>query len=103
MNRIRKLRKAKGLSQAQLANKVGAVKQLISYYELEKRKPKEPMWQALANFFSVSVPYLKGIDDKTVIKKVSSEDLFQELLDRKVLEPIKDKPINLDDVFLLHK
>lgn len=46
---------------------------------------------------------LKGIDDKTVIKKFSSEDLLQELLDRKVLEPVKDKPINLDDVFLLHK
>ena len=103
MNRIRKLRKARGLSQVQLANKVHASNQAISAYESGTREPKEPMWQALADFFNVSVPYLKGIDDKTVIKKFSSEDLLQELLDRKVLEPVKDKPINLDDVFLLHK
>ncbi len=88
MNRIKELRKDRGLSQAELADKVGAAKQSISYYELGTRKPKEPMWQALANFFNVSVPYLKGIDDKTVIKKFSSEDLFQELVDRKVIEPI---------------
>lgn len=53
------------------------------------------------------------------IKKISSEDLLQELINRKVLEPIKvgiygqfdlvqkynmrDKAISYDDVFLFHK
>ena len=119
MNRIKQLRKAKGMSQAQLAKEVGIVKQLVSYYELEKRKPRPEMWQKLADFFNVSVPYLKGTDDKTIIKKISSEDLLQELIDRKVLEPIDvglykefelkrkykytDKAINFEGVFLLHK
>lgn len=119
MNRIKQLRKAKGMSQAQLAKEVGIVKQLVSYYELEKRKPRPEMWQKLADFFNVSVPYLKGTDDKTIIKKISSEDLIQELIDRKVLEPIdvglykefelkrkyknRDKVINFDGVFLLHR
>lgn len=119
MNRIKQLRKSKGLTQAQLANEIGVVKQLISYYELEKRHPKPDMWQKLADFFNVSVLYLKGTDDKTIIKKISSEDLLQELIDRKVLEPIdvglykefelkrkyknRDKVINFDGVFLLHR
>ena len=119
MNRIKQLRKAKGMSQVELANKVHASNQAISAYESGTREPKEPMWQKLADFFSVSVDYLKGTDDKTVIKKISSEDLLQELINRKVLEPIKvglykefelkrkyknrDKAINFEGVFLLHK
>ena len=63
-NRIKELRKNKGLSQSQLANKVGISNQVISFYENNKREPKIETWQALANFFDVSVPYLQGIDDK---------------------------------------
>lgn len=94
MNRIKELRKAKGLSQIELANKVHASNQAISAYESGTREPKETTLQALANFFNVTVPYLQGTDDKTVIKKISSEDLLQELINRKVLEP--------NDMFLLH-
>lgn len=63
-NRIKELRKNKGLSQSQLANKVGISNQVISFYENNKREPKIETWQALADFFNVSVPYLQGIDDK---------------------------------------
>ena len=63
-NRIKELRKNKGLSQSQLANKVGISNQVISFYENNKREPKIETWQALANFFAVTVPYLQGIDDK---------------------------------------
>lgn len=64
MNRIKQLRKEKGLSQAQLAKKVGISNQIISFYENNKREPKIETWQALADFFKVSVPYLQGIEDK---------------------------------------
>ena len=63
-NRIKELRKKVGLSQAQLANKIGISNQIISFYENNKREPKIETWRALANFFNVSVPYLQGIDDK---------------------------------------
>ncbi len=63
-NRIKELRKKVGLSQAQLANKIGISNQIISFYENNKREPKIETWQALANFFNVTVPYLQGIDDK---------------------------------------
>ena len=64
MNRIKQLRKEKGLSQAQLAKEVGISNQIISFYENNKREPKIETWQALADFFNVSVPYLQGIEDK---------------------------------------
>lgn len=60
MNRIKELRQENKLSQIELANKVHASNQAISAYESGTREPKEPMWQALANFFNVSVDYLKG-------------------------------------------
>ena len=60
MNRIKELREKKGLSQIQLAKKTGISSQSISKYECGERNPKIEKWQALANFFNVSVPYLKG-------------------------------------------
>lgn len=60
MNRIKELRQENKFSQIELANKVHASNQAISAYESGTREPKEPMWQALADFFNVSVDYLKG-------------------------------------------
>ena len=44
MNRIKELRKKVGLSQAQLANKIGISNQIISFYENNKREPKIETW-----------------------------------------------------------
>ncbi len=78
-NRIKELRKKVGLSQAQLANKIGISNQIISFYENNKREPKIETWQALANFFDVTVPYLQGIDDKP--NTGYSKDYIYKLLD----------------------
>ena len=59
-NRIKNLRIANNISQAELGNKVNASNQAISAYESGFRNPKPETWQALANFFNVSVEYLKG-------------------------------------------
>lgn len=64
MNRIKEVRKKKGLSLQQVADAVGLGNNTISRYETGKREPKLETWQALANFFDVTVPYLQGIDDK---------------------------------------
>lgn len=65
MNRIKQLRKEKGLSQAQLAKEVGISNQIISFYENNKREPKIENWEKLADFFDVSVPYLQGFTEET--------------------------------------
>lgn len=60
MNRIKELRKLNKISQKELSKNLNITQQALSYYEQEKRVSNEPTWQALANFFNVSVPYLKG-------------------------------------------
>lgn len=64
-NRIKDLRLQKGLSQSELAKKVGISNQVISFYENNKREPKIENWQKLADFFGVSVPYLQGLTGVT--------------------------------------
>lgn len=73
MNRIKQLRKNKRLTLAELSKKVQIPNNTLSQYENEKRKPKLETWQALADYFNVSVPYLQG--------KIFKEDLSPELQD----------------------
>lgn len=97
MNRIKELRKKVGLSQAQLANKIGISNQIISFYENNKRKPKIETWQALANFFNVTVPYLQGIDEETYDLKFATKkeaiDFIHKIMK---VQNIKLKEINDD-------
>lgn len=79
MNRIKELRQENKFSQIELANKVHASNQAISAYESGTREPKEPMWQKLADFFNVSVDYLKGYG--------YSKDYIYKLLDDAYKEP----------------
>ncbi len=85
MNRIKEVRKKKGLSLQQVADAVGVGNNTISRYETGKREPKLETWQALANFFDVTVPYLQGIDDKPNIGY--SKDYIYKLLDDAYKEP----------------
>lgn len=60
MNRIKQLRKDKNMTLVELGEKVNLPKGTLSRYENGGREPKEITWQALADFFNVSVDYLKG-------------------------------------------
>lgn len=60
MNRIKELRKEKGLTLKQMGQLLNMLDSTLSQYENGRRKPKEEMWQKLADFFDVSVPYLRG-------------------------------------------
>lgn len=60
MNRIKQLRKNKRLTLAELGQDLGLPKGTLSRYENGIRAPKPETWQALADYFNVSVPYLQG-------------------------------------------
>lgn len=78
-------------------------------------KDKEDFQESLNDLADAT---FKAFDRREKLKKISSEDLLQELIYRKVLEPIdvgiykefelkrkyknRDKPINFDGVMLLH-
>ncbi len=70
-NRIKELRIKHGLSQTELADKTGVSEQAISFYENGKRHPKIETWQKIADYFNVSIPYVRGNIDTELIAKIA--------------------------------
>lgn len=60
MNRLKELRKEKGLTLKQMGQLLNMLDSTLSQYENGRRRPKEETWKKLADFFDVSVPYLQG-------------------------------------------
>ena len=60
--RVARLRAAKGLSQAQLAERIGITKGMVSAYENSIRMPSYPVLIKIAGIFNVSTDYLLGIE-----------------------------------------
>lgn len=80
MNRIKEIRLQKKVSQKDLAEAIDITRQAISLYEKNLRTPSPKVWQALADFFDVSVPYLQG---KILFVDLSEDEqrIFTDILD----------------------
>ena len=63
MNRLKELRKQKGLTQQELADEISVSKITILRWENEERQIKTEKAQQLADYFGVSVGYLLGYDE----------------------------------------
>lgn len=96
--RLRKLRKEKGLLQRELAEKLNLSRVAITHYEQGKRFPELDTLHKMADFFNVSVDYLIGrTDDKNnsgieTLAAHRSDDPLNELPEeaRKSLEEFKE-------------
>lgn len=75
-NRLKELRKKKHLTLEELGNAVGMLNSTLSQYENGKRNPKLEVWQKLADYFEVSVPYLKGEIDTGQLEKLIELAIF---------------------------
>lgn len=64
---IRELRNIRGISQIQLANKLGVTKQSVSNWENDNILPSIEMLVKIVNFFEVSTDYLLGLDKKRTL------------------------------------
>lgn len=97
MNRLKELREKNNLTLKELGQKVGMANNTLSQYETGKREPKLETWQALANFFDVTVPYLQGIDEETYDLKFATKkeaiDFIHKIMK---VQNIKLKEINDD-------
>ena len=60
-SRLKKLRLQEGLTQQQLADRLGVTKSVVSYYELQERYPSPEVLTKLASIFRVSTDYLLGL------------------------------------------
>lgn len=59
------LRKREGLSQLELAEKLGISKSTISMYEQGQRKPSFEMLEAIADYFNINMGTLTGQDENS--------------------------------------
>ena len=63
MNRIKQLRKARGLRQADVARETCIDQKTLSNYETGRTNPDSYAIVQLANFFDVTADYLLGLSD----------------------------------------
>ncbi|AQP43278.1 helix-turn-helix domain-containing protein [Streptococcus gallolyticus subsp. gallolyticus] len=75
MNRLKELRKEKGLTQQGLADEIGITKRTYIYWEQGERQIKPDKAEKLADFFGVSVGYLLGFT--TTPKRYDDEQIFE--------------------------
>lgn len=64
---LKALRKAAGLTQAQLAAQIGVTKSVISFYELQERAPSPDVLVKCASIFHVTTDYLLGLDGREIL------------------------------------
>ena len=60
-NTLKELRQKAGLTQKQLADKMGITASVVSYYELSERNPSPEVLVKLASIFHVTTDFLLGI------------------------------------------
>lgn len=70
-NRIKELRIKNGLSQAELAEKIGVKDNTICQYEKGKRHPNDKIWRKIADCFNVSIPSARGEINVELIAKIA--------------------------------
>lgn len=76
-DRIQYLRKAKGLSQEELADKVGVSRQAVSKWESEQSTPDLEKIITMSELFEVTTDYiLKGIEPVTITNKKTVYSLY---------------------------
>ncbi len=89
-NRIKVLRIRNNFTQAQLAQKLGLTKSVISAYETGLRLPSYDILIQLSRIFKVTTDYLLGIERK---QEIDLSGLSQEEIDAllKLIQAMKHK------------
>lgn len=98
---LKKLRKERGLSQTELASKLGVSYSLIGMYETGNRKPSYEMLEAIGDYFNVSTDYLQGRETGSeYYMDPEVAELAQQLKDRPELKVLFDasKDITKEDI-----
>ena len=94
--KLRTLREARGLTQLQVANRVGVSKAMISAYETASKAPSIEVLIRLSRLFGVSVDYLVCVDAPKYIDASGLDDeslalisaLVSKIKSRKMINPL---------------
>ena len=77
--RIKQLRKKKGISQSELAELIGVKNNTVSTWERGTRKPDFEALNLLSNYFEVSFEYILGSSDKEEARVKPTQDELDQL------------------------
>lgn len=81
MERIKKLREAKNMTQVRLGIELGVSQETISGYEIGKATPPADMLVKLADILDTSVDYILNRTDNRYLHKLNKSDLNDEELE----------------------
>ena len=77
--RIKQLRKKKGISQSELAEVIGVKNNTVSTWERGTRKPDFEALNLLSDYFEVSFDYILGSSDKEEARVKPTQDELDQL------------------------
>ena len=78
--RLKHLRKSKGVTQKEVAEKIGVTPSAYGMYEQGIRKPKdEQVWKAMADYFGISIKDLMGFSRESENEIYDFDDLLSEI------------------------
>lgn len=103
-DRLKKLRKEKGLSQESLGKVLNISRRVIGYYESNERFPKdENTLKAIADYFECTTDYLLGRTDRKEVVVIEGNEIPKELKDvgidyMEVNKIAKDKGFTPQDI-----
>lgn len=96
-DRLKHLRKEKGYTLEQVANKVNTTKITLSRYENNLRDPKIIVISKLAKLYNVSIDYLQGFTNENKDIKILLENLLTDLTNKENLE-FDGQPMNKESI-----
>lgn len=100
-SKLRSLRKSRGWSQGQLAQKIGADLQRISKYERGVIWPTMELMVKIAKVFDVSVDFLIRDDKHAAVGKIKNQKLLNQLEEINNLpEKDQDTVVSFLDAFI---
>lgn len=100
-DRLKQMRQSAGLTQSELAEKLGVSTSTVSMYEVGSRKPSFEILEQLADFFNVDTDYLMGKASRSVYYlDPETAKLAQELKDNPGQRTLFDasKDLSPDDI-----
>ena len=90
-DRLKKLRQQEGMSQQQLADRLGVTKSVVSYYELRERYPSPEVLVKLSSIFHTSTDFLLGLERKGECVDLSGLDDEDIITIKRLITSLRNK------------
>ena len=91
-NIFKRLRNSCGLTQAEMAEKLGISRSTIGMYETGAREPDFETLEKIADFFNVDIDYLLGRTDKTTVLPETVGHYYINAETREIAQEVFENP-----------